>query len=153
MYYSTPDLKFGLRSTILLKKKTPTNQTKRRISSMEKNEKQVYKLKIKKPKTKQKNMKIRMHITNEDKQQNLAVFLQRDEMQQWYKLNFDKWFEKMDFLFASLHFAYIINTEGLICLSIHLPTSCNRIWFLTIILILVSPWQEFLNCGLHESNQ
>lgn len=82
MYYSTPDLKFGLRSTILLKKKTPTNQTKGRISNMEKNEKQVYKLKIKKPKTKQKNMKTRMHITNEDKQQNLAIFLQRDEMQQ-----------------------------------------------------------------------
>lgn len=68
-------------------------------------------------------------------------------MQQWYKLNFHKWFEKMDFLFASLHFAHIINTEGLVCLSIHLPTSCNRNWFLTIILILVSPWQEFPNCG------
>jgi len=60
-----------------------------------------------------------------------------------YKLNFHKWFEKID-LFASLGFAYIINSEGPICLSILPPTRCNGDWFLIITLILACPWQEFL---------
>lgn len=55
-----------------------------------------------------------------------------------YKLNFHKWFEKID-LFAFLDFGYIINTEGLLCLRTLPPTRCNSDWFLIFALILVSP--------------